>query len=189
MIRSEEGCRALRERRSVRRFRPEQIPEEDLRTILRVAADGPNARNLQRFHFTVVRDAALLDHMAELIRRQMLESGGEQAETASRPGYSSLHHAPTVVFVTGDLKSSFHVHTDCGIAAGLIVAAATELGVASCVTASSLFMFRGPEGEELRRRLAIPEGYQCVCTVALGYLDGELPPRPEKKDGVITWLG
>lgn len=188
MIRTMEGLQALEERRSVRSYQSKQISEEDLQAILRVVTSGPTARNRQLYHFTMVQDKALLDRMAETIRQMMLQGDEEQRRKASEPNYSPLHHAPTVIFVTGALKSSFHVHTDCGIAAGLIVAAATELGIASCITNSSLFMFQSPEGAELRETLGIPEGYQCVCTVALGYCDGEYPKRPEKKTGLVTYL-
>ena len=188
MIRSMEGLQALKERRSVRSYQPRQIAEEDLQAILQVVTDGPTAHNKQLYHFTVVQDKALLDRMAENIRQMMLQGNEAQRKKASAPGYSPLHHAPTVIFVSGDLKSSFHVHTDCGIAAGLIAAAATELGVASCITASSLFMFQSPEGEQLRKTLEISEGYQCVCTVALGYYEGEYPPCPEKKTDLVTYI-
>lgn len=178
-----QAVQALLERRSIRTIDPErQISEEDLQALLRIAVTSPSARNNQKYHYTVVQDPQLLEHMADLIRQQMLLGTEEQKKKASAPGYSPLHHAPTVLFISGDLKSSFHVQTDCGIAAGLVVAAATELGLASCITASSLFMFKSDEGTALKEQLQIPEGYQTVCTIALGYLKGDKPAEPAHKD-------
>ncbi len=188
---SDPAVTALQERRSIRTIDPDrQVPEQVLQDLLKVAMNSPTAHNRQKYHFTVVQDAALLDHMADLIRQQMLLGDEAQRKKASAPDYSPLHHAPTVIFITGELGSSFHVHTDCGVAAGLIVAAATELGLASCVTGSSLFMFKSEEGADLRARLQIPEGYQTVCTVALGYLKGDKPPVPAKKSAeeLLTYV-
>ncbi len=172
----------LLERRSVRNLDPDrQISEEELQTLLQIASTSPSAHNNQRYHFSAVQDRKLLDHMAELIRQHMLEGSQDQRRKASTPGYSPLHHAPTVLFVSGDLDASFHVQTDCGIAAGLVVAAAEEMGLSSCVTASSLFMFESDEGQALRDRLQIPEGYRTVCAIALGYRKGDKPAEPEHK--------
>lgn len=181
----------LKERRSIRSFDPDrQIPEEILQELIQVALNTPSAHNRQKYHFTVVQDAALLEHMADLIRQQMLQGDEAQQKKASAPGYSPLHHAPTVIFVTGELSASFHTQTDCGIGVGLLAAAAEHLGLASCITGSSLFMFKSDEGAQLRETLQIPEGYQTVCTIALGYRKGDKPAVPAKKsaDELITYV-
>jgi len=128
--------------------------------------------------------------MAELIRQQMLQGDEAQRKKASAPGYSPLHHAPTVIFVTGELSASFHTQSDCGIGVGLIVAAAEQMGISSCITGSSLFMFKSDEGETLRKTLQIPENYQTVCTIALGYATGEKPEPPVRKSAeeLVTYV-
>ena len=42
--------------RAIRRFKPDPIPEEDLRAILESAIRAPNGGNSQPWHFLVVRD-------------------------------------------------------------------------------------------------------------------------------------
>ena len=187
-MKCDEGLKRLQERRSVRSFEERQITEEELQAIIQVLKDGPSAHNKQLYHFTVVQDKALLDEMAETIRQMMLNGTPEQAAKASKPGYSPLHHAPTVIFIAGELSASFHIHTDCGIATGLAAAAAEELGLASCITNSSLFMFKGEEGAALKKRLEIPEGYQMVCAVAVGYRKGEQPAKPPKKQDLTSYI-
>lgn len=185
------AVKLLQERRSIRSIDPErQITEEELQELVKVALNSPSAHNRQLFHFSVVQDAALLDHMADLIRQQMLQGSEEQRKKASAPGYSPLHHAPTVIFVSGQLTASSYIHTDCGIAAGLITAAATEMGLATCITGSSLFMFNSDEGAELKKTLQIPENYQTICTIAVGYRKGDMPQPPAKKsaDELITYV-
>jgi nitroreductase len=179
----------LEERRSVRSFSSRQIEEDELQSILRIVQDGPTHHNTQLLHSPVVQDKELLDEMAEKIRQTMLQSGRkDQVEKAGRPGYSPLHHAPTVIFVSGDLKADFHVQTECGIAAGLIVSAATVMGLSSCITASSLFMFRDEYGNKIKKTIGIPEEYQAVLTVALGHCKGDYPAKPEKRADMVSYL-
>ncbi len=182
----------MQERRSVRTIDPDrQIPEDVLNELMKVAINSPTALNLQRFHFTVLQDAGLLEHMAGLIRDNMLVNGNEmQKKKASTPGYSPLHHAPTLIFISGETGASSYVQTDCGIAAGMITAAAEELGLAACITGSSLFMFETEEGEALKKTLGIADNYNTVITVAVGYLKGEKPQPPVKKtaEELITYV-
>ncbi len=175
------AVQALKERRSIRTYDPNrQVPEEVLQEILQVAMNSPTAHNKQKYHFTVVQEPALLEHMADLIRQVMLNGTEEQRAKASKPGYSPLHHAPTVIVITGELDG-FNVQTDCGIAAGMISAAAEHLGLGACVVGSSVFMFKTEEGVELKKTLQIPETYRAVCTVTLGYMEGDKPNPPAKK--------
>lgn len=188
---SNEAVKKLQERRSIRTIDPDrQVDEATLQEVLKVALNSPTAHNLQRYHFTVVQDAALLSHMADLIREQMLQGNESQREKASKPGYNALHHAPTLIFVSGELSASSYVQTDCGVAAGMITAAAEELGLAACITGSSLFMFKSEDGADLKKTLGIPDNYNTVCTVALGYLKGDKPQPPVKKSAeeLITYV-
>ncbi len=187
-MKTNEGLESLKTRRSVRSYQDKQITDEELQTILQIVTDGPTAHNKQMYHFSVVQDRQLLDHLSENIRQMMLKGNEVQKKKASTPGYAPLHHAPTVIFVSGELQSDFHVQTDCGIAAGLIVAAATAMGVSSCITASSLFMFKSDEGAEIKKKLGIPDNQQAVCTVALGYCEGDYPEKPEKKTDLVTFV-
>lgn len=184
----EEGLRLLQERRSIRSFEDRQITAEELDEIIKTVLNSPTAHNKQLFHFTVVQDKALIDHMAEAIRQVMFKGTPEQVEKASTPGYSPLYYAPTVIMVTGDIKSGFNVQTDCGIAAGMIMAAAEEMGLASCMIGSSVFMFKGDEGDALRAKLEIPEGYQSIGCVAIGYRKGDKPEKKERKEGLVTYI-
>lgn len=181
---NKEAVAMLEERRSVRTYKGDQISEDELKVLERIMTNVPTHHNTQMVHFTVVQRKDLLDEMAEKIRQIMLKGNESQVKKASTPGYSPLHHAPTVIFISGDLKADFHVQTECGIAAGQIVSAAAVMGLAGCITASSLFMFRGEEGEEIKKTLGIPENYHTVCSIAIGYLDGENPECPDKIDKV-----
>ena len=65
-LRSMEVEDAVRRLRVVRRFRPEPLVEEDVHAILEAARRTGSSKNLQRWHFIVVRDRALLARLADV---------------------------------------------------------------------------------------------------------------------------
>ncbi|MCD8375766.1 MAG: nitroreductase family protein, partial [Oscillospiraceae bacterium] len=68
-----QAVQALLERRSIRSIDPDrQLTPEQLEVFTRIATTSPSARNNQRYHFTVVQNPQLLEHMSELIRQQMM---------------------------------------------------------------------------------------------------------------------
>jgi nitroreductase len=66
--------------------------------------------------------------------------------------------------------------------------AAEFLSIGSCVIASSAFMFMSKEAGRLKKELGLPDGYVHVCTVALGYKDGETPATPPRNKDVINFV-
>lgn len=58
---------AVELRKSVRRFKEGGIPEEDIREILDAARLAPSGKNLQNWHFIVIRDAAHKEALSQVI--------------------------------------------------------------------------------------------------------------------------
>ena len=59
-----EVLKAIRDRRSIRSYEPEQITDEQLQALLDAALQSPTARNTQQWHFSVVQNRALLDEFS-----------------------------------------------------------------------------------------------------------------------------
>ena len=62
---------AIETRRSVRKYKPEAIPEGDLKKILEAAHIAPSAGNKQPWRFVVVRDQDTRTKLAKASRNQM----------------------------------------------------------------------------------------------------------------------
>ena len=56
-----ETLKILKERRSIRSFRPEPVREEDLNAILEAGIYAPSAKNLQSTKLVVVQDRETTD--------------------------------------------------------------------------------------------------------------------------------
>lgn len=181
--------KAIHERRSIRSYSPQKIEEDSLKAILDAGINAPNAMNMQQWHFTVIRDSALLDRMVSTIRENMPLTGIPfLMEKAQDPEYHTFYHAPTVVMISGD-SSSKHIGIDSGAAAENMAIAAQSLGIGSCIIASSDLLFLGDTVESYRKELHIPENYNHILCVALGYPAGDIPEAKERKKDVIDYIG
>jgi len=70
-----EVLKVLKERRSIRAFRPEPLKKEDLDAIVEAGLYAPSAKNLQSTKLVVVRDAAVLARL-ERLNSRILGTGG-----------------------------------------------------------------------------------------------------------------
>ena len=82
-----EAIEVLMNRRSVRKFKPEQITEEELKVVLDAGTYAPTARNLQRPFIVAVQDKETRDALAAL-----------NASVAGMKG-DPYYGAPTIILV------------------------------------------------------------------------------------------
>ena len=148
------------DRRSIRKYKADPIPQELLQQVLEAAVYAPSARNRQPWHFVVVEG------------RDRLE-----ALTQVHPYTTMLHQAPCAIVVCGDLTVSEQFWTaDCAAATQNILLAAKALGLGSC--------WCGVENTavspKLAQLLALPQEVRPYSLIALGYPDEEKerPQRP-----------
>ena len=57
----------VKKRRSIRRFKPDPVPDEDIRKIIEVARWAPSGFNMQPWEFVVVTEKDLRDKIAEYL--------------------------------------------------------------------------------------------------------------------------
>ena len=182
-----ETLQVIGRRRSIRAYRPEQISDGELQQILEAALHAPNAMNQQKWHFTVIQNRDMLDRMVSTIKENIIHSGNQfLAERAGKPGYHTFYNAPTVILISAEEKAPW-IQIDCGLAAANITLAAESLNIGSCVIASSGHLFTSEKGMRFKKELGIPDGYNHVCSVALGY-KAESPATPPRNREVINYI-
>ncbi|MGQ9744233.1 MAG: nitroreductase family protein [Candidatus Bathycorpusculaceae bacterium] len=184
-----ETIKVIKSRRSIRRFKPEQIPDSALQEILECAIYAPNARNQQKWHFTVVQNEDMTNKMERIMKENMMRSGVDfLMKRASDPNFSVFGNAPTVILITADKQAfSNFVQLDCALAAENVLIAAESLGIGSHIMTSTEFLFKSKQGDILKKELGIPDGYEHVCTIALGYKD-ETPTAKPRDKSVINYV-
>ena len=164
--------RSLKERRSVRAYREEQVREEELRQILEAATYAPSGMGKQSAVMVVVQDK---ETIAKLSRLNAAVMGAE---------IDPFYGAPTVVVVLAD-RSSFTWKEDGCLVMGNLMNAAYAVGVDSCWIHRAKEVFEGEEGQALLKQWGIEGDYVGVGHCILGYRAGELPEAKPRKANYI----
>lgn len=164
--------RSLKERRSVRAYREEQVREEELRQILEAATYAPSGMGKQSAVMVVVQDKETIAKLSKLNAAVM--------EAEIDPFYG----APTVVVVLAD-RSSFTWKEDGCLVMGNLMNAAYAVGVDSCWIHRAKEVFEGEEGQALLKQWGIEGDYVGVGHCILGYRAGDLPEAKPRKANYI----
>ena len=175
---------AMLARRSIRAYKPQQIPDRDLNWILEAGIYAATSRNMQAWYLTAVQNKELLKRLRDAACDTMLKSDNERnREKALDPEFSPFYNAPTLIIISGN--ESRNARIDCANAAQNMCVAASSLGLGSCYLASFTMAFEDPGvAATLLRDLGILEGYTPQFGVALGYA-AEHPTTPHRRRDII----
>ena len=154
---------AIRTRQSIRRYRPDPVPDGVLNRVLDAMRLAPSAGNKQPWRFVVVKDASTREQVAEACARQ-----------------TWMAQAPVIVAACGWEKRAYSqmggywnaLPVDVTIAFDHLTLAAAAEGLGTCWIGSFV-------EEEVRRVLAIPEEVTVIALTPLGYHD--VPPAPKTR--------
>lgn len=168
-----ETLKVLKERRSVRKYKAEQIRDEELNAILEAGTWAPSAKGLQTSVMVVVQDPETIAWMSKL-----------NAEIQGNPGTDPFYGAPTVVVVLGD-GEKLNWLQDGSLVMGNLMNAAASLGVDSCWIHRAKEVFLSEEGKTLMKKWGLGEEYVGIGNCILGYSDEPHPQAKARKDGYI----
>lgn len=99
----------LRTRRSIRRFKPDPVPEATIRDILYTAAFAPSAHNRQPWRFVVLTDLntkkQLSEFMAEEFQRDLEKDklSSDKIARLVRRSHERITGAPVVIILCVDM--------------------------------------------------------------------------------------
>ena len=170
---------AIKERRSVRKYRPDAIPEEVLKTVLEAARWAPSWANTQCARYVIVEDS---DTKAKLV----------EALSRGNPATEAVRSAPVVVvacaqtgrggFYKGEAKTDKGdwFMFDVGLAMENLALAAHSLGLGTVHVGYI-------DAKKVEEILQVPEGIRVVELTPLGYPDGPTqgPGRKELNEIVF----
>jgi nitroreductase len=145
-------------RRSVRKFKPDLVPDADIEEIILAASLAPTARNVQPWEFIVIKDHKTRSAIAHL--------------AVNGP---FLAQAPVCIAVfCKDTK--YYLEDGCAATTQAMLCAVT-LGYGSCWVAGD----KKEYASEVAGLLGTPPGYKLVSMIALGR-PLEIPSIPEKRN-------
>lgn len=167
---------AMKERRSIRKYRSELPKKEDLEKIIEAGLYAASGHGLQSSVIVAITDRALRDRLAEMNR----VIGGWQE------GYDPFYGAPAVLLVLADRSSPNHVY-DGSLSMGNMMLAAHALGLGSCWINRAREEFESGEGKAILAELGLEGDFEGIGHCIVGYPDGEIPAAKPRREGRVFW--
>lgn len=172
-----ETMNTLLTRRSVRRYRNDPVPKELLDQIVQAGLYAASGMGRQSALMVVVTNKEVRDQLSNLNRRVM--NGPE--------GSDPFYGAPVVIVVAADRSAGTYLN-DGSLALGNMMNAAHSLGLASCWIHRAKEELAFPEGKALMKKLGIPDDYEGIGNLIVGYADGEEPSPAPRKEGRVYFV-
>ena len=186
---------AIRKRRSIRKFKPDPIPEEKIRLLLESARLAPSGTNTQPWRFIIVKDNGTKKKLQEAAHNQRhvksapviivccadlkaFKEFSERVDELIESG--ALPERTREVFIPYLSKGMDTVTKDAlmiaaaanvAIAVEHIVLQAVEIGLGTC-------WVRWYEDDKVKEILDIPEYVEVMALLPVGVPDEEPAPRP-----------
>ena len=126
-----EVLNVIKNRRSIRKYLPAQIKEEDLKLIIESAIYAPSAHNDQPWHFTVIQNKDLIKKINDKSKELMVESKVDwMRKMALNQDINLTYNAPTLIIVSGN-KTATAPLVDCSAAIQNMLLSAESIGIGS----------------------------------------------------------
>ena len=160
----------MKTRRSIRKYKPDMIPEDVLNRIIEAGTYAATGMGKQSPIIIAVTNKEIRDKFSKM--------NAEIMGVDSDPFYG----APVVLIVLADKARPTYVYDGSLVMGNLMLAAHAE-GIGSCWIHRAKEEFESAEGKAFLKSLGIEGDYEGIGHCVLGYTDGEEPkamPRKEK---------
>ena len=166
-------------RRSVRDYKPNDVPDEIIKELIRAgtyAPFSPYPTRHQPRRFVVIKNREMMNRLSERAKKLWLDMGTNSDSEIKRPEnimkalkmpeFNIFYNATVLVFIFA-MPHAYTSHKyDCAAAAENMLIAAQSLGIGSCWI--GLGMPLGSDQNTLAE-LDVPEGYRLMMPLIFGY--------------------
>ncbi len=162
----------LLNRRSIRRYKEDQVPDELLDQVLTAGLYAPTGMNRQNIVMVAVRDKETRDQLSRMNAAVM---GADR---------DPFYGAPCVIVVLGD-PEIYPVVENGSLVLGNLMNAAYAVGLGSCWIHRAKQTFETEEGKALLRKWGLKENLVGIGNCILGYPDEEPQARPRLEGRIV----
>ena len=166
--------RAMKERRSIRKFKPEMPPKAAIDEIIDAGLYAACGMGTQAAIIVAVTQKELRDRLAADNAR----IGGW------KEGFDPFYGAPVILIVLASKDRPTRV-CDGSLVLGNLMLAAHSLGLGSIWIHRAKEEFEEPKYRKLLADLGVEGEWEGVGHCAVGYIEGEAPPAAPRKPGRV----
>ena len=161
----------IRERRSIRAYKPDKVPDELIDKIVEAGLYAPSGMNRQPVIIIAITDKVMRDRLSRLNASIM---GSDK---------DPFYGAPAVLVVLARKDAMTYIY-DGALAMENMMLAATALGLGSCWIHRAKEEFESSEGKEILKSLGIEGDYEGIGNCIVGYVDEE-PKASERRSNRV----
>ena len=172
-----ETIKTLKERRSIRSFKPDMPAKADIDAVIDAGLYAANGRGKQAVITIAVTDKEIRDKIAESNR--MIGGWGE--------GFDPFYGASVILIVLADKSCPTGIY-DGSLVMGNLMNAAYSLGLGSIWIHRAKEEFETDEYKALLRSLGIEGEWEGIGHCALGYPAADTPVPAPRKDGRVYYI-
>ena len=171
---------AIKNRRSVRKFKPTPVDDEKIKTVLTAGQWAPSFMNTQPWKFIVIRGTEMKSRLIDALHLPFLG-----VDFKGDLPYKDLLDAPVLIVICADTKrDKIHFIEDSACAAENMALAAHAIGLGSYWV--GVFNSNFVE-DAVKKALKVPETYRAVALLPLG-VPAEAPmPRRENLENMVYY--
>ena len=171
-----EIIKAMEERRSIRKFKPEMPKKEDLQQIVEAGLYAANGMGRQATITVAVTNKELRDKLSAI----NCKIGGWDESV------DPFYGAPAILIVLAEKDWRNRVY-DGSLVMGNMMLAAHSLGLGSIWIHRAKEEFEMPEYQQLLKELGVEGEWEGIGHCAVGYIDGEMPKAAGRKPNRVFW--
>jgi len=158
----------IKTRRSIRKYKSQDVPKDSLNKILEAARWSPSAVNKQPWRFIVVRDKEIKKKIGDCAKFYFLIN-------------QHVSEAPVIIVVCAKDKTYKWAPLDCAMASQNIMLEAHSLGLASCFIGAF-------DEQKIKEILDLPDKMKIIALITVGYPDGQVETPPRLKiDEIVSY--
>ena len=162
----------MKTRRSIRKYKPDMIPEDVLNRIIEAGTYAATGMGKQSPIIIAVTNKEIRDKFSKM--------NAEIMGVDSDPFYG----APVVLIVLADKARPTYVYDGSLVMGNLMLAAHAE-GIGSCWIHRAKEEFESAEGKAFLKSPGIEGDYEGIGHCVLGYTDGEEPKAMPRKENYV----
>lgn len=188
--------KAIRKRRSIRRYKSEQLSQEELNCILEAGIFAPSGGNSQTSHLLVIQNKEVLSKLKNLVEQEFAKMETQEGiyrsivssiNASKKGGYDFIYDAPTLI-VIANKKGYPNAIADSACFLENMMVAATSFNIGSCWINQLHWLDENNEIRNFLQKLGLAEDETICGGLALGYpAVSELQPL-NRSGNVITLI-
>jgi nitroreductase len=175
-------------RRSVRTYKDESVPKQEIETILEAGVWAATGMNRQPWRFIVIEDKSVIKFISDETKkavREAMPAIGKRFETNDDV---ICYNAPVLILVCTEVDQTFcQINLrDSVLAAQNMFLKAHELGLGTCYM--GWIDLLNQNRPEILKNAGIPDGYEMQVSLILGYPKSKSGKGKRNKANILKWI-